>query len=74
MTDALTVLSSNEAPTMSSLEMVDYINADRESKAKAEGLAFLCNKHRKLEHRSFMQKVPKVLGGAAEKFFATDSR
>lgn len=39
MKNALTVLSS-EAPTMSSIEMVDYINADRKGKAKSEGLAF----------------------------------
>ncbi|EIT7637513.1 TPA: Rha family transcriptional regulator [Escherichia coli] len=58
---------------MSSLEMVDYINADRKSKAEAEGLAFPCKKYRKLEHRSFMKKVPKVLGDAAAKFFATDT-
>lgn len=73
MKNALTVLSSTESPTMSSIEMVDYINADRESKAKSDGLTFPCRKYRKLEHRSFMNKVPKVLGGAAAKFFATDT-
>ncbi|MDE9495746.1 Rha family transcriptional regulator [Xenorhabdus bovienii] len=62
-----------EAPTMTSLEMVDYINADRKAKAKAEGMSFPCKKYRKLEHRSFMKKVPKVLGEAAEKFFAVDT-
>lgn len=56
------------APTMSSLEMVDYINANRKAKAKSEGLTFPCKKYRKLEHRSFMKKVPKVLGDAAAKF------
>ncbi|ENT8656786.1 Rha family transcriptional regulator, partial [Escherichia coli] len=39
MNKSLTVLPSGEYPTMSSLEMVDYINADRKSKAEAEGLA-----------------------------------
>ncbi|MCT7051607.1 Rha family transcriptional regulator [Salmonella enterica] len=61
------------APTMSSLEMVDYINANRKAKAESEGLLFPCKKYRKLEHRSFMKKVPKVLGDAAAKFFATDT-
>ncbi|MEC5783548.1 Rha family transcriptional regulator [Citrobacter sp. ESY80] len=61
------------APTMSSLEMVDYINANRKAKAKSEGLTFPCKKYRKLEHRSFMKKVPKVLGDAVAKFFATDT-
>lgn len=49
-------------PTMSSLQMVDYINADRKSKAEKEGLAFPCKKYRKLRHDNFMNKVPKVLG------------
>ncbi|HBW5189996.1 TPA: Rha family transcriptional regulator, partial [Klebsiella pneumoniae] len=49
-------------PTMSSLQMVDYINADRKSKAETEGLAFPCKKYRKLRHDNFMNKVPKVLG------------
>ncbi|MGL9721832.1 Rha family transcriptional regulator [Symbiopectobacterium sp.] len=73
MTTSLVVLSSHEAPTMSSLEMVDYINADRKQKAEAMGLKFPCKQYRKLEHRSFMRKVPKVLGDAAEKYFASDS-
>lgn len=60
-------------PTMSSLEMVDYINANRKAKAGSEGLLFPCKKYRKLEHRSFMKKVSKVLGDAAAKFFATDT-
>ncbi|MDS1475408.1 Rha family transcriptional regulator, partial [Escherichia coli] len=38
MNKSLTVLPSGKYPTMSSLEMVDYINADWESKAEAEGL------------------------------------
>lgn len=31
-----------ELPTMTSLEMVDYINTERKSKAEAEGLTFPC--------------------------------
>ncbi|MBB2645819.1 hypothetical protein G5S30_24820 [Escherichia coli] len=68
MNKSLTVLPSGEYPTMSSLEMVDYINADRKSKAEAEGLAFPCKKYRKLEHRSFMKKVPRVLGMQLQNF------
>jgi hypothetical protein len=49
-------------PAMSSLEMVDYINADRKSKAEAEGMEFPCKKYRKLSHDNFLKKVPKVLG------------
>ncbi|KLV66299.1 Rha family transcriptional regulator [Citrobacter sp. MGH106] len=73
MKKSLTVLSSGEAPTMSSLEMVDYINADRESKAKAEGLSFPCRKYRKLSHKNLMAKTPKVLGETSAKFLADDT-
>lgn len=65
--------AQNQEVTMSSLEMVAYINRDRQSKATEEGLEFPCKKYRKLEHRSFMGKVTKVLGGAAAKYFATDT-
>lgn len=59
-------------PTMSSLEMVDYINAERKAKAEAEGMTFPCKKYRTLRHDSFMAKVPKVLGEeVAPKFFGT---
>ncbi|MGV8004309.1 Rha family transcriptional regulator [Photorhabdus temperata subsp. temperata] len=65
--------SVTEAPTMTSLEMVDYINADRKAKAEAEGLAFPCKKYKKLSHKNFMVKVPKVLGDeASAKFLAED--
>ncbi len=49
-------------PTMSSIQMVEYINADRQSKAEVAGLPFPCKKYRKLRHDNFMNKVPKVLG------------
>ncbi len=56
------VCLSSSSPTMSSLEMVDYINVERKSKAEAEGLPFPCKKYRKLSHKNFMAKVPKILG------------
>lgn len=56
-------------PTMSSLEMVDYINSEREQKAKVEGLDFPCKKYRKLRHADFTKKVPKVLGEGYAKYF-----
>ncbi len=56
------VVSPMDAPTMSSLEMVDYINADRKAKAEAAGVGFPCKKYRKLSHDNFLKKVPKVLG------------
>ncbi|HEI8999794.1 Rha family transcriptional regulator [Citrobacter koseri] len=65
-----TVQQDNLAPTMSSLEMVDYINANRKAKAEAEGLLFPCKKYRRLQHKSFLPKVLKVLGESSAKFFA----
>lgn len=62
MNKSLTVLSSAEAPTMSSLEMVDYINADRKSKAEAAGLKFPCKRFTKIQHKHILAKTPKVLG------------
>ncbi|WP_420834341.1 Rha family transcriptional regulator [Rahnella inusitata] len=59
-------------PTMSSMEMVDYINADRQSKSEAEGFSFPCKKYRKLRHDSLMQKVPKVLGENQSPKFSGD--
>ncbi|EAA6030683.1 Rha family transcriptional regulator [Salmonella enterica subsp. enterica serovar Kingston] len=58
------------APTMSSLQMVDYINADRKAKAQAEGMDFPCKKYRKLRHADFTKKVPNVLGLGYAKNFA----
>ncbi|MCC8367982.1 Rha family transcriptional regulator [Xenorhabdus sp. PB61.4] len=71
ITTKKTNLPATEAPTMTSLEMVDYINADRKAKAEAEGLTFPCKKYRKLQHKDFLKKVPKVLGEEhSAKFFA----
>lgn len=71
----LTVISNalpvEGQPTMTSLEMVDYINADRKAKAEAEGLKFPCKTHPQLKHKSFLAKVPKVLGAKhSAKYFA----
>ena len=48
----------NGQPTMSSLELVDFINADREAEGNAK----------RIQHSDFMKKVPKVLGSAAGNF------
>lgn len=69
----LTVMNNvmSEQPTMTSLEMVDYINADRKAKAEAAGMKFPCKQYRTLKHNDFLKKVPKVLGEEhSGKFFA----
>lgn len=50
------------SPTMDSLDMVGYINAERREKAEAEGMPFPCKKYRKLSHDNLLKKVPRVLG------------
>ena len=64
-------LIDNSVPKMSSLQMVEYINADRKAKAEAEGLTFPCKEYRVLQHKDFLKKTPKVLGEEhSAKFFA----
>lgn len=58
--------------TMTSLEMVDYINSERKEKALQAGAAFPSKGHAELRHDHFMDKVPEVLGEAAPKFLGTD--
>ncbi|WP_404647742.1 Rha family transcriptional regulator [Raoultella ornithinolytica] len=70
MHSSLTVLTSGKEPTMSSLEMVDYINADRKAKAEAAGLKFPCKEYRKLRHSDFTKKVPRVIGEGGAKNFS----
>lgn len=72
MSQSVIVLPTNEAPTMSSLEMVDYINADRKSKAEALGLKFPCKRFTKLQHKHFLTKAPKVLGEKQSAKFLAD--
>ena len=48
--------------TMTSLELVEFINKDRSARAKAAGAAFPSPGFAKLEHADFLKKVPEVLG------------
>ncbi|WP_129141499.1 phage antirepressor KilAC domain-containing protein [Modicisalibacter coralii] len=54
------LVESRNTPTMTSLELVEFINSER-----GEGDA-------RLRHDHFMAKVPRVLGDAAPKFLGTD--
>lgn len=49
-------------PTMTSLELVDFINADRKQRAEAAGAAFPSKGFAELRHDDFLRKVPEVLG------------
>ncbi len=60
--------NSTQQVTMSSVELVEFINKHRQEVATAEK-PFI-----ELQHRSFMTKVPQVLGAeAAAKFIAADN-
>ena len=48
--------------TMSSLELVDFINEDRRERAHAQGVSFPSYGFARLEHADFLKKVPQVLG------------
>ena len=48
--------------TMTSLELVDFINEDRKARAQAVGAGFPSLGFAKLEHADFLKKVPIVLG------------
>lgn len=50
--------------TMSSLELVEFINADRRARAEVFGAPFPSPGFAKLEHADFLKKVLEVLGAA----------
>ncbi len=52
---------------MTSVELVEYINSEREELANASGVAFPSKGFAKLEHSDFLKKVPEVLGADAGK-------
>ena len=54
--------------TKTSLELVEYINRDREQKAKQAEQDFPSKGFAKLEHADFIKKVPEVLGEHAGNF------
>lgn len=56
------ILSGNNV-TMTSLEIVDFINDYRKVESESNGYEFPCEKFAKLRHDHFMDKVPDVLGG-----------
>ena len=57
--------------TMTSLEIVDFVNLERKALAAAVGAAFPSKGHAELRHDTFMEKVPEVLGKAAPEFSGT---
>ncbi len=62
-----------DKPTMTSIELVDFINSERKKAAEQAGVKFPSKGFAKLAHDDFMAKVPKVLGADAPKFSGTQS-
>jgi phage antirepressor YoqD-like protein len=72
MANAITTISPATAPTMTSLELVEFINADRKQRAAAAGASFPSKGFAELRHDDFLRKVPEVIGEErARNFSAT---
>lgn len=56
--------------TMTSLELVNFINGHRKQQAEAVGADFPSEGFAVLQHKDFLAKVPKVLGATSAKFSA----
>lgn len=68
----MNALTPNATITMTSLELVDFINAERKEAAIAAAAGFPSKGFAELRHDHFMAKVPEVLGVSAPKFLGTD--
>ena len=62
------LITAVNVATMTSLELVDFINSERKKDAERAGVAFPSKGFAKLEHADFMKKVPEVLGANAGNF------
>lgn len=60
------------AVTMTSLELVDFINGHRRQQAELAGAEFPSTQHPTLLHKNFLAKVPEVLGAETSAKFSAD--
>ena len=58
--------------TMTSHELVEFINNHRKEQAEGSGYAFPSKGFAKLEHKNFLAKVPEVLGAQTSAKFLAD--
>lgn len=66
MTDL--TITGGQAATMTSLELVDFINSHRKQQAEQAGQSFPSDDFPELTHANLLAKVPKVLGGTSHSF------
>lgn len=57
-----------DAVTMTSLELVDFINNYRKEQADLAGFEFPCEAHPELTHANLLAKIPKVLAERSHSF------
>lgn len=74
MTQNLIPLASpvNTTVTMTSRELVDFINNHRKAQAEGSGYAFPSKGFAKLQHKDFLAKVPEVLGAETSAKFSAN--
>ena len=65
-------LTGGQAVTMSSLELVAFINEDRKALADSAGVEFPSKGYAELQHKHFLAKVPDVLGVERSANFSSD--
>lgn len=63
---------ANTTVTMTSHELVEFINNHRKEQAKGSGYAFPSKGFAKLQHKDFLAKVPEVLGAQTSAKFSAD--
>lgn len=68
--NSIAILNNGQQLTMSSLELVDFINEDRRERAHAIGAPFPSNGFPGLEHKNFLAKVMDVIGETSARFLA----
>lgn len=64
------IVTGGDAATMTSLELVDFINSHREQQVKADDQLFPSDAFPELLHKNFLAKVPEVLGERSADFLA----
>ena len=66
----IVIIKDGDAVTMTSLELVDFINNHRKGRAEQAGELFPSKGFSKLEHKHFLDKVSEVLGERSAEFSA----
>ena len=66
------LITTVNAATMTSIELVEFINAQRKADAEAAGMDFPSKGFSELMHKNFLAKVPEVLGAATSAKFLAD--